>query len=539
MSYPDRCSLIEFALAAALRAIRWRRFCRLMLMSCLALDATAFAAERPNIVYILADDLGYGDVGCYNPDSRIPTPNIDRLAIQGMRFTDAHSPSGVCSPTRYGILTGRYAWRTRLKSGVLGGYSLPMIEPGRATVAALLKAQGYRTAAIGKWHLGLNFATTDYDPPNSVASLGGSPTNILWGGRVMNGPTTVGFDYFFGCAASWDMPPYAFIENDRFVVSEVAAAPRGVFGRPGAMTPGMKPSDALPILADKAEAYLRSAARQPGRPPFFLYFPLTAPHTPVAPGDAFRGKSRAGAYGDFVVEVDALLGRLMATLDATGLTESTLVIFTSDNGPENPMHQRKVEFGHFSAAHFRGNKRDNWEGGHRVPFLARWPGRIAAGSTSDETICLTDLMATCAALTGQQLPENAGEDSVNLLPVLRGEKDPGRAREATVHHSSSGKFAIRQGKWKLLLHPGAGGNDAFYQKQPEYARYYTAPTQLYDLAADPSETTNLADAQPEIVARLTGLMRHYVEEGRSTPGTRQANDLAEKWPQLDWMKPAR
>lgn len=513
----------------------------LILFHCGALFSAG--QDRPNIVYILADDLGYGDVSSYNSGSKIRTPHIDRLATQGMRFTDAHSPSGVCTPTRYGVLTGRYSWRTRLKSGVLGGYSTPMIPPSRVTVAAMLKARGYRTAVIGKWHLGMNFATTDFNPPNNVASLGGAPTNIYWAGEITDGPTARGFDHFFGCSASWDMPPYAWIKDDRFVAAEMVTAPRrpeqlsptrSVFGRGGAMSPGMTPEAAMPMLAKKAVAYVHAAADR--NQPFFLYIPLTAPHTPVAPNEAFRGQSEAGLYGDFVIETDWLVGQVMQALEASGLAKDTLLIFTSDNGPENPMHQRKTEFGHYGAAHFRGNKRDNWEGGHRMPFIARWPGKIAASTISDEITCLTDLIATCADVVGYRLPADVGEDSYSLLPTLLGEKVNRPIREGIVHHSSSGKFAIRQGRWKLLLHAGSGGNDSNYQRLPEYAHTFETDKQLYDLIADPGETRNLATANPEIVNRLTNTLRRFVVDGRSTPGPRQSNDTADDWAQLAWMK---
>lgn len=486
---------------------------------------------KPNLIFILADDLGYGDVSCYNRDSRVLTPHIDRLAAQGMRFTDAHTPSGVCSPTRYGVLTGRYSWRSTLKSGVLQGYSPPLIPPQRETVASFLKRLGYRTAAIGKWHLGMDLPTTDGRP---IEQQSGVPPKADWKGLIRNGPTTRGFDYFFGCTASWDMPPYAWIENDRFVRTDLIPTDTSDrFGRAGVKSPGIKPEDALPTLTGKALDYIASAAKAHAGAPFFLYFALTAPHTPVAPSSAFKGRSQAGDYGDFVVEVDEAIGRVIALLDQTGLSANTLVILTSDNGPERSMIKRKAEFGHHSASHFLGCKRDNWEGGHRVPFIARWPGRVPAGATSAETICLTDFMATAAALAGKPLPPNAGEDSCNLVPVLTGSKLERPLREATVHHSSTGEFAIRQGRWKLLLHAGSGGNN--YRADPRYAAYYEKARQLYDLSADPDETTNVADGNPQVVAQLTALMRRYVLDGRSTPGLAQANDTPNDWAQLSWL----
>jgi arylsulfatase A-like enzyme len=297
----------------------------------------------------------------------------------------------------------------------------------------------------------------------------------------------------------------------------------------------MKPEDALPALAAQAVDYIRNAAStRPGQP-FFLYVPLTAPHTPVAPNRAYPDKNQAGAYGDFTVETDEAIGRVMTAIDQAGLKDSTLLIVTSDNGPENPMHPRKLEFQHFSAAHFLGNKRDNWEGGHRIPFIARWPGNIPAGTVSDEIICLTDLMRTCAVLTGAAVAADAAEDSYDILPALTGRRTGRAIREATVHHSSEGEFSIRQGQWKLLLHPGSGGNN--YRNKPGYAPYYEHPIQLYDVNADPGETVNLAGNHADVVASLTDLLERYVNDGRSTPGPRQTNDTSNDWKQLRWMKP--
>ncbi|MCH2059330.1 MAG: arylsulfatase [Verrucomicrobiales bacterium] len=470
--------------------------------------AASVYADTPNIIFIMADDLGYGDVSCYNPDSKIPPPNMDRLASQGRRFTDAHSPSGVCTPTRYGVLTGRYAWRSRLKSGVLGGYSPPLIEKGRATVASLLKQKGYRTACIGKWHLGLGWQRIDKkkaagDPKHNASG-------IDHGEPLTAGPLTLGFDYFFGCSASWDMPPYAWIENDSLIESDLVPTKKKAngFGRAGLKSKKMKPESALPDLTAKAISYIKNTTAEHKDKPFFLYFPLPSPHTPVAPNEGFLGKSKAGKYGDFVFETDWVVGEVMKAIDDAGITADTLLIVTSDNGPERHMIKRKSEFKHFSAAEFRGCKRDNWEGGHRVPFIARWPGRINPATTSDEIICLTDLTATAAAITGIGLPKDCAEDSHNILPALLGTPLTQPIREATVHHSSKGKFAIRQGKWVLLDHPGSGGNR--YDAQ-------TGEVQLYDLQTDASEENNVHDQNPEIVSRLKSLLEKYKKSGRSRP----------------------
>ncbi|MBX6314821.1 MAG: arylsulfatase, partial [Isosphaeraceae bacterium] len=455
----------------------------------------------PNIVLILADDMGYGDPGCYNPASKIPTPNIDRLAAGGMRFVDAHTPSSVCSPTRYGLLTGRYAWRTRLKKGVLDGYSPALIEPGRLTIASLLKQHGYHTAGFGKWHLGLGDAQpTDYDRP------------------LRPGPATVGFDTYFGIPASLDMPPYVFFEDDH-----VTEAPTGTiaasemrrkggkgYWRAGAIAPSFRHIDVLPTLTQRAISFIENQAGPARERPFFLYVPLNAPHTPWLPTEAFTGKSGAGPYGDFVVQVDATVGQVLAALDRAGLTDNTLVLFTSDNGA-HWLPSDIAQWGHRANGPLRGQKADAWEGGHRVPFLARWPGKIRPGSTSEQTICLTDVFATVAAIVGASLPDEAGEDSINLLPALLGEaKAP--LREAVVHHSADGLFAIRQGPWKLILGLGSGGFSQPKRLEPEPG----GPAgQLYNLADDPGETKNLYQEHPEIVRRLTSLLEKYQQQGRS------------------------
>jgi arylsulfatase A-like enzyme len=457
--------------------------------------------RRPNLVFILADDLGYGDPHCYNAASRIPTPNIDRLATQGMRFTDAHTPSAVCTPTRYGVLTGRYCWRTSLKRGVLQGYSPLLIEPGRMTVASLLKKNGYATAAIGKWHLGLGkAASTDYARP------------------LTPGPNSVGFDYFFGIPASLDMPPYCFVENDhvtkaptaRIEASEMRRKGGNGFWRAGAIAPGFKHEDVLPKLTEKAVAFL---GRQSRTKRFFLYLALNAPHTPWMPTPDFRGKSTAGHYGDYVAQVDATLGRVSKALDEAGLAGSTLLIFTSDNGA-HWLPSDIEKWNHRANDGLRGQKADIWDGGHRVPFLARWPGKIRAGSTSTEPICLTDLLATAAELVGTRLPADAGEDSFSIVPVLLGKKLERPIHEAIVHHSADGTFGIRQGSWKLAMALGSHGFSIPRDIKPTK----DGPRgQVYNLDDDLEEKNNLWLKRPDIVKRLTALLQKYQTEGRSRP----------------------
>jgi arylsulfatase A-like enzyme len=470
----------------------------------LSLACPALAAEGsrpPNILFILADDLGYGDPACYNPASKAPTPHIDRLAAQGMRFTDAHTPCAVCTPTRYGVLTGRYCWRTSLKRGVLNGYSPMLIEPGRLTVASLLKRQGYTTACIGKWHLGLGSGPrTDFARP------------------LRPGPNAVGFDSFFGIPASLDMPPYVFVENEAVTeaptatvaASEMRRHGGGGFWRAGAIAPGFKHADVLPKLTDKAVGFVRRQSRDR---PFFLYLALSAPHTPWMPAQEFRGQSGAGYYGDFVAQVDASVGRVLRALDEAKLAEDTLVLFTSDNGAHWLPDDIKT-WGHRANDGWRGQKADIWDGGHRVPFIARWPGKVRPGSTSKELISLTDLLATAAAAAGTRLPADAGEDSFNILPVLLGDKRDGPVHEAIVHQAADGTLGIRQGPWKLAPALGSHGFSAPRDVKPMPG----GPRgQLYNLDEDPGEQNNLWLQKPDVVRRLTALLEKYRSEGRSRP----------------------
>ncbi len=455
-------------------------------------------ADTPNVVVILADDLGYGDLGCYGA-TQTKTPHLDRLAREGMRFTDAHSPSGVCTPTRYGLLTGRYCWRTKLKKGVLVGDSPYLIEDGRLTVAGLLKSKGYATAAIGKWHLGLGAdSKTDFTKP------------------LRPGPLSAGFDSFFGIPASLDMVPYVYVENERVLALPTAQSEKspktnyfdGVFWREGPAAPGFRHADVLPELTKRAEQFVRA---QSAERPFFLYFALTSPHTPWVPTGEFQGKSPLGEYGDFVTQTDAAVGRVLAALEDMKLSDRTIVIFTSDNGaiPLPPQHK---ESGHRTNGRWRGQKSDIWEAGHRVPYLVRWPGQTPPGSVCDETICHTDVLATLAAIVGEKLPDDSGEDSFNILPLYRGKAGQTPIREATVHHSGDGVFAIRQGKWKVCFHLGSGG---FSQPKTEPPVEGGPRGQLYDLADDPAETRNLWNDKPEIVQRLTNLLERYQRDGRS------------------------
>jgi len=477
--------------------------CSLFVVAVFAPQLTA-AETKPNIVFILADDMGCGDLQCYNAKSAIKTPNMDRLATEGMRFTDVHSPSAVCTPTRYGVLTGRYAWRTRLKRGVLWGYSPALIDTKRMTVASLLKKHGYRTGAVGKWHLGLGKEKkTDYFKP------------------LKPSPIDYGFDYFFGIPASLDMAPYVYVENDRVVEKptetikgsgQVRRGGKG-FWRGGGIAPGFKHKDVLPKIGEKAVGFIERHAKDHGGKPFFLYVPFSAPHTPWLPLKPFQGASKAGAYGDFVTQVDATVGKLLDTLDRLKLAENTLVILTSDNGAHWTPGDKK-KFPHRANRHWRGQKADAWEGGHRVPFLVRWPGVVKKGTVSNETLCLTDFFATAAGIVGESLPDNAAEDSFSFLPVLKGAALKKPIREAVVHHSAAGMFAIRKGSWKLILGRGSGGFSRPRRIKPKPGE---AEGQLYNLADDPSETKNLYLDNPETVKELTALLEKYRKSGRSRP----------------------
>ncbi len=486
-----------------------------------AVSAYGQSSRRlPNIVYILADDLGFGDVKFLNPiRGKIATPNIDRLAAEGMTFTDAHSGSAVCSPTRYGILTGRYAWRSRLQKGVLMPFDPPLIPKQRLTVPAMLKTRGYTTACIGKWHLGWNWPREHgqfkFDKP------------------VTGGPTELGFDTYFGTDVP-NYPPYCFISNNRTVGIPSIPKPANMYGTDGVMLPGWKLEQILPEMTRRSIDFIAQSSR--GNKPFFLYLPLISPHTPLAVADAWRGKSSLGLYGDWVMQTDAVVGEVLKAIGASGQRDDTLVIFTSDNGCapyigidhefEQPKAGRIRELeseGHFASGPYRGYKSDIWEGGHRIPFIVSWPSVVKPGTRSDQVICLTDLMATCAEIIGAPVPENAGEDSVSILPALKGQRLNSPLREATVHHSIQGKFGIRQGRWKLALCPGSGG---WTEPTDKTARAQDLPpVQLYDLDNDVAEQVNLAIRNPAEANRLTALLKSYVSRGRSTPGPAQSNDV--------------
>ncbi|WP_417393772.1 sulfatase family protein [Gimesia chilikensis] len=520
---------VALALSARTRSSRFLFLFALLAFVCglttLCYTASAVAAEKsndPNIIYILADDMGYGDIKALNPECKIATPHLDQLARGGMVFTDAHTSSSVCTPTRYGVLTGRYNWRSRLKSGVLWGLSRRLIEQDRMTVPSMLKQHGYYTAAVGKWHLGMDWTLKDggFATEKSYNKKTNPGWDVDYSKPIQNGPNSVGFDYFYGISASLDMPPYVYIENNK---SQGIPTVTKAFFRDGPAHKDFEAIDVLPRITEKTVQIIdeHAAASKQGKP-FFIYFPLNAPHTPILPTPEWQGKSGINAYCDFVMQVDDTVGQVMQALKKQGIHENTLVIFTADNGCSPAANFKEMaDKDHQPSYRFRGHKADIYEGGHRVPFIANWPARVKAGTHSDQLICLTDLMATAADIVGAKLPANAGEDSVSILPALEG-KDPQPLREAAVHHSIRGAFSIRKDHWKLELCPGSGGWS--FPKPGKDDLSQLPPIQLYDLNADLNEQKNLQSEYPEVVKELTDLLQSYVDRGRSTPGAPQENN---------------
>ncbi len=479
------------------------------------LSVFAFSAysERPNIVVILADDLGQGDLSHYNPDSKIPTPNLDRLASEGISFSDAHSPSGVCTPTRYGLLTGRYAWRTSLKRGVLNGGSAPLIKRDRLTLPAMLQSLGYEAASIGKWHLGWEWNLKD-------ASGKPEPQNIDWDLPARYCPLDAGFTYNFGLGK----PAWAFMENrhvlakptEPFDLSHIPSLIIGGNNNKGFQQPGFTFEAMIPAWVKRANAFIRRSVESDT--PFFVYFAPICPHRPINPNIEFQGKSECGVFGDFVVELDDAVGRLMATLTDLGEKDNTLVIFSADNGAEVNTYGHIEDFDHWSSNGRRGAKRDLYEGGHCVPFIARWPGQIPAGTQSDEVICLTDIMATTASIVGFDMPKDAANDSYNILPTLKGESLDRPIREATVHHSARGNFAIRQGDWVYIDSPkGADNAESDFVLRTLGVVADDEPNELYNLKDDPNQSTNLVTRYPEKAAALKALLESYKSRPSSLP----------------------
>ena len=505
------------------RSQAMRLFALLILLS----TSAVHAATQPNIVFILADDLGYGDVGCYNAQSKVATPNLDRMAREGMRFTDAHSPSTVCTPTRYSVMTGRMAFRLNY-AGVFTGVGGPcLISKDRLTLPGMLREQGYETAMFGKWHIGMSFLDKNGEAINANGL--DAVKRVDYSRAVPDAPTHRGFDHFFGtvCCPTTDWL-YAFMDGDRIPVPPTKLVDKSKLPthewsfdcRPGLVAPDFDLEEVDMVFLQKSLEFLdRHAEKKPDKP-FFLFHSLQAVHLPSFPGKDFQGKTSAGPHGDFIFEFDHVVGQLLEKLNSLGLDENTLVIVTSDNGPEvgtvinmRGMHQ------HDGARPWRGMKRDNWEGGHRVPMIARWPGKIEAGATADQTVCLTDVMATCASIVDVDLPNDAAEDSFNILPVLLGQTNE-EVRDFTLHQTISLALSIRKGDWKYLDHSGSGGNNYSRGNLKQFDLPNSAPNapgQLYNLKTDPGETTNLYNERPEIVKDLKAQLEAFRKNGRSAP----------------------
>ncbi len=497
--------------------------------------SSVVAADRPNVLLILCDDLGYGDVAALNPQCRFRTPHFDRLAQEGVTFTDAHSSSAVCTPSRYALLTGRYAWRSRLQKSVLGGLSPRLIEPETRTLADFLREQGYDTACFGKWHLGIDWPRQpDAAGFSDDIEQGRDGWRVDYRQPFRNGPQRVGFDRFFGISASLDMVPYTFLDNDR--VSAMPTVDKDfpmMLGREdgrtrrGPAAVDFEADQVLPTLTDKVVRYLTEHATAPSKP-FFCYVPLASPHTPILPTEGWRGHSQTNHYGDFVEQTDDAIGQMLKTLDEHGLAERTLVIVTSDNGcsPQADFPEL-ARFGHHPSFQFRGHKADIFEGGHRVPYLARWPGHLPAGKTCASLIGSQDTWATCAELLEIPLPDTMAVDSFSWRSQVMPTVNPRPARPSLVHHSINGSFALRRGPWKLCFCGDSGG---WSDPRPDSPGAEKRPSlQLYDLSADLGEQQNRVDEHPEIVRELTAEMAQLIEHGRSTPGPSQANSAMVQW----------
>lgn len=474
------------------------------------------AVEQPNVVIIYADDMGFGDLHANNPDGKIPTPNLDALAARGMRFTDGHSSSGICTPSRFALLTGQHHWRRF--HGITVSFSDTVFKPDDFTLAKMFKSKGYSTAAVGKWHLGWNWAALRKEgAPRPTKQEPARPENYDWTRPIPDGPLVQGFDYYFG-DGTINFAPYCWVENDRVVEAPTVMMDTKLFKkipegnwefRGGPMVDGWDPYKVLPTLTDKAVAWIE---KQKQDKPFFLYFAWPSPHAPIIPNDEYRGKSEAGPFGDFVFESDAMAGRIFQALENGGFTENTLVVFTADNGPEKYAYKRLEKYDHWSSGPLRGLKRDMWEGGHRVPFVISWPGRIAPGSMSDETVSQVDLAATFASMIGYDLPADQAIDSYNLLPLVKGKKYETPLREATVQNTKANRYTLRQGDW-VLVDAKSGEHSkspGWFNEQRGYSKE-TTPGLLFNLKDDLAQHKNLYNDYPEKVSEMKALLKRYLD----------------------------
>jgi arylsulfatase A-like enzyme len=493
--------------------------------------------SNPNIVVILLDDLGYGDFSCYVENNKIKTPHIDQIASEGMRFTDAHSPSSVCTPTRYGIITGRYSWRSRLKEGVLTGISNALIPNSRTTIASMLKSKDYHTTVIGKWHLGWDWAVKDSSVQLGTGWNSTDFGNIDFTKPVKNSPKDLGFDYSYCHAGSLDMAPYVYVENGLITaLPDKVTVDTGKYSwwREGPTGADFIHEEVTPHFFEKANTFIEEASTTDQ--PFFLYLPLPSPHTPILPPDQWQGKSGLNPYGDFIMMIDDYIGILQKTIKEMGIEDNTLLIITSDNGCSPAAGIKEmVAMGHLPNSIYRGHKADIFEGGHRVPLIAKWPKIIKKGALSDHSISLTDLLATFAEITEYEIAENEAEDSYSFLSILKKATKQNKARESIIHHSINGSFAIRKGDWKLIMCPGSGG-----WSKPVPSEAIKDPTlpefQLYNLLYDPSERRNSVLEHPELASELKSLLIEKIINGRSTPGVKQINDSLDfEWKQLNFI----
>ena len=475
------------------------------------------SAERPNIVILYADDMGVADVSYGEANAKIQTPNIDRLAAGGMTFTDGHSSSGICTPSRFAMLTGQHHWRRF--HGIAGAYDGPVFEDGEYTIAGMFKEKGYRTAAFGKWHLGWDF--------DAIRKPGIKPKDTRaasydWTKPFPGGPLERGFDHYFG-DGTINFPPYCWIEGDRFVtiptkpvIKSEPLAGGGTF-RPGPMAESWNPYDILPTMTEKTVEWI---LKQSSDQPFFVYLAFNSPHYPIVPNKEFHGKSKAGYYGDFVIETDAMVGKVLDALEKKNLSENTVVIFSADNGAETHAFERLEEFEQWSSGKYRGVKRDIYEGGHRVPFIVRWPGQIKAGSVSEEVVSQVDLAATFAEIVDYSLGKDEAIDSYNLLPVLKGKDYARPLRKATVQNTSVGKYALRQGDWVLIDAPSGSARP----EPKHYLEHFDLEDYekdnlglLFNLKNDPGQSKNLYDKHPEKVASMRDLLKRYIDGERCAP----------------------
>lgn len=523
MNVPKRLLCLCFALCAAIST--WAR-------------AAQADSNLPNIILINADDLGVGDISGLNPEGKIPTPHIDRMIDNGLAFLNGHSSSGVCTPSRYTLLTGRYSWRASFRGQVAKGNSPPRIEAGRTTLASLLKQAGYRTAMIGKWHLGLAWQPLPNTPEAAIIPLDA----IDYEKAFRGGPVDYGFDSFFGIAASLDFPPYVWLIDDR--ASEVPTAHQplvnkvpGGYLREGPKAESFEMVDVLPRMGDEAVALIQDCAPEAkqGRP-FFVYLALSSPHGPIVPSPEWAGKSELGSpYADFTMQTDGVVGQVLEALRATGLEDDTIVIFTADNGCSHIADfPYLLERGHNPSYLYRGQKADLYEGGNRVPFVLQWPAGAPKGRESNQLVSQADFLATFAELTGQQLADNEGEDSISFLALMKGTSETS-PRTSAIYDTISAKLAITEGDWKLIVAEGSGGwtpgGRRYLIKGNKKDTKKELEMGLFNLKEDVGEYNNLWGQHPEVSQRLLERLKADMARGRSTPGAAQASNLN----RLDYM----